>query len=63
VAGERTSAAPTAAAQAPRQISASTADELPFTGYAAIPMLFIGLALLGSGLVLRRGSRRSGDTL
>lgn len=59
VAGERTSSEPTAAAQAPRQVAASTADELPFTGYAAIPMLLIGLALLASGLVLRRGSRRT----
>jgi hypothetical protein len=61
VAGARTGSTPstTAAAQAPRQVSASTADELPFTGYAAIPMLFFGLLLLGSGLVLRRGSRRA----
>jgi hypothetical protein len=50
----------TAAAQVPRQVSASTANELPFTGYAAIPLLFVGLALLASGLVLRRGSRRDG---
>jgi hypothetical protein len=27
---------------------------LPFTGYAAIPLLLIGVALLGTGLVLRR---------
>jgi hypothetical protein len=64
VAGARTNGtqSTTAAAQAPRQISASTADQLPFTGYAAIPMLFFGLLLLGSGLVLRRSSRRAGDT-
>jgi hypothetical protein len=48
----------TVAAQAPRQLSASSADELPFTGYAAIPMLFIGITMLGSGLVLRRSTRR-----
>jgi hypothetical protein len=61
VAGARASGTPstTAAAQAPRQVSAATADELPFTGYAAIPMLFFGLLLLGSGLVLRRSSRRA----
>jgi hypothetical protein len=47
----------TAAAQAPRQISASQAKRLPFTGYAAIPLLLIGLALLIAGLVLRRGTR------
>jgi hypothetical protein len=58
VAGARTGGETTAAAQAPRQVSASTAKELPFTGYAAIPMLFIGLVLLASGLMLRRSSRR-----
>lgn len=54
VAGERET---TAAAQAPRQLSASQADQLPFTGYAAIPLLLIGLALLVAGLVLRRSTR------
>jgi hypothetical protein len=47
----------TAAAQAPRQLSASQADRLPFTGYAAIPLLLVGLALLVAGLVLRRSTR------
>jgi hypothetical protein len=28
--------------------------ELPFTGFAAIPVLLLGVALLGGGLVLRR---------
>lgn len=46
-----------AAAQAPRQLSASQADRLPFTGYAAIPLLIIGLTLLVAGLVLRRSTR------
>ncbi len=46
--------APSAVAQAPRQLAASEADELPFTGYAAIPMLLIGMALLISGVLLRR---------
>ncbi len=41
--------------QAPRQVAASTdEDSLPFTGFAAIPVLLIGLALLISGVVLRR---------
>lgn len=45
----------TAAAQAPRQVAAQEQrSELPFTGYAAIPILLIGLLLLGSGLLLRR---------
>lgn len=39
--------------QPARQVSAG-ADELPFTGYAAIPLLLLGLALLVCGLVLRR---------
>jgi hypothetical protein len=53
------SAAPSASVQAPRQLEASTGNELPFTGYASIPMLLVGLALLVSGLVLRRGTRRA----
>jgi hypothetical protein len=31
-----------------------TSDQLPFTGFAAIPVLLGGVALLGGGLVLRR---------
>lgn len=45
--------------QAARQLSASAAGELPFTGYLAIPLLLMGLALLAAGCVLRRGSRSS----
>lgn len=56
VAGEQASS-PAATAQAPRQVAAAQGDQLPFTGYAAIPLLLVGLALLASGLVLRRGSR------
>ena len=48
-----------AAAQAPREVEMSAGDQLPFTGFAAIPMLLVGLALLGSGLVLRRSARRA----
>ncbi len=32
-------------------------DELPFTGFAAIPVLILGVALLTGGFALRRGSR------
>jgi hypothetical protein len=32
----------------------SGGDELPFTGFAAIPVLIGGVALLGGGLLLRR---------
>jgi len=46
--------------QVTRQVSADTtpSDELPFTGFAAIPVLLIGVFLLASGFVLRRGNRR-----
>jgi hypothetical protein len=44
--------------QAPRQVVASGGDNLPFTGFTAIPVLLGGLALLATGLMLRR---RTGD--
>lgn len=44
----------TAAVQAPRQLEASQAQQLPFTGYGLIPILLIGMLLLAGGLVLRR---------
>ena len=49
-------------AQPTRQIEAGadTPGELPFTGFAAIPILIAGLSLLTGGLVLRR---RTGDEL
>lgn len=43
-----------AGAQATRQVEANGADELPFTGFAAVPILIGGIALMGGGLVLRR---------
>ena len=49
--------------QPSRQVEAGAGSgsggELPFTGFAAIPILFGGLVLLGSGLVLR--SRSASD--
>ena len=36
--------------------------KLPFTGYAAVPVLLIGLAFLVGGLLLRRGPRRLQQT-
>jgi hypothetical protein len=39
-------------AQVAQQVEAG--DSLPFTGFAAIPVLLIGVALVGAGLVLRR---------
>jgi hypothetical protein len=51
-----TAEAQPAEAQPARQLESSSADTLPFTGYAAVPLLLVGLALLVSGLVLRRGT-------
>ena len=48
VAGEQT-------AQETRQLGAENGgEELPFTGFAAIPVLLMGLALLSAGFILRR---------
>ncbi len=42
--------------QESRQLGAEAGgEELPFTGFAAIPVLLLGFALLVSGFVLRRG--------
>jgi hypothetical protein len=43
--------------QPTRQVAATTASQLPFTGFAAIPVMLGGIALLTGGLVLRRRSR------
>jgi hypothetical protein len=41
--------------QPTRQVAAASAgDELPFTGFAALPVLVGGVALLGGGVALRR---------
>ena len=42
-----------------QQAAAAQTSELPFTGFAAIPVLLGGLALLAGGLVLRRRTRAS----
>ena len=47
---------PSNGTQPSRQVEAgagTTSKSLPFTGFAAIPILFGGLVLLGGGLVLR----------
>ena len=47
--------------QPTRQVESGTqgtsGNELPFTGFAAIPILLGGVALLSMGLVLRRRTR------
>ena len=40
-----------------QQAAAAQTSELPFTGFAAIPVLLGGLALLAGGLVLRRRTK------
>ena len=46
---------PAAVAQPTAQQSLDTGSgSLPFTGYLAIPVLLIGLALLGAGVMMRR---------
>jgi hypothetical protein len=51
--------APSAPVQPSRQVeSGAGSSQLPFTGFAAIPILIGGIALLTIGLVLRR---RTGD--
>jgi hypothetical protein len=40
--------------QPTRQEAAATNSQLPFTGFAAIPVILGGLALLAGGLILRR---------
>lgn len=50
--------APAEETQSTRQQAAATqTSQLPFTGFAAIPVLLGGLALLTGGLVLRRRTR------
>jgi hypothetical protein len=43
--------------QPTRQVAATTTSQLPFTGFAAIPVMLGGIALLTGGLVLRRRTR------
>ena len=52
---------PSNAVQPSRQVEAgaTTGSSLPFTGFAAVPILLGGIVLLSAGLVLRR--RTSGE--
>ena len=40
-----------------RQVAAVEGEQLPFTGFAAIPVLLIGAVLLGGGVLMRRSAR------
>ena len=50
------------AAQQERQVAAGVqggGSELPFTGFAAIPIIVLGVAMIATGMVLRRRTGRS----
>ncbi len=51
--------------QPARQLAATSAngEKLPFTGFAAVPILLLGLALLASGVFLRRFGQHSPSKL
>jgi len=51
---DTTDTSETTPAQSTRQVSSNDNSSLPFTGYAAIPVLLIGLSLLSVGVVMRR---------
>ena len=55
---ENNGGSPTAQPERQVESGAQGNGQLPFTGFAAIPVLLGGVALLGTGLVLRR---RTGD--
>jgi hypothetical protein len=60
VAPEERAVAPEQSAPLPtRQVEAAadTGPHLPFTGFAALPVLLLGLALLSGGLIIRRSTR------
>jgi hypothetical protein len=48
---------PAEATQPTRQVAATATSQLPFTGFAAIPVMLGGIALLTGGLLLRRRTR------
>jgi hypothetical protein len=54
LAGEQNSAQPQRQVEAGAQ--GTSGSQLPFTGFAAIPVLIVGLVLTAGGLVLRRRS-------
>jgi hypothetical protein len=51
--------APAVETQAVRQVAAtSSGGSLPFTGFLAVPVLIVGLGLLGAGVFMRMRVRR-----
>lgn len=46
--------APAVAQPSQQQALEGAGNQLPFTGYAAVPVLLLGLGLLGTGIVMRR---------
>ena len=61
VLGETQGTSPSAATgtqvQAAQQVASSGTKSLPFTGFAAIPIVLAGIAMLGGGAWLRRRMR------
>lgn len=51
-------AQPTQATPARGTTAPDAEGQLPFTGFAVVTTLLLGLALLGTGMVLRRNARR-----
>lgn len=56
VGGEGAARVPAAQPSRQVELGSTTPGELPFTGYAGLTVLMMGLALLTAGLVLRRRS-------
>lgn len=47
--------------QAVRQVATSSSGTLPFTGFLAIPVLIVGVGLLGAGVAMRMRHRSGHD--
>ena len=47
--------------QAVRQVASTSSGSLPFTGFLAIPVLIIGVGLLGAGVAMRLRLRSGND--
>lgn len=56
-----TSPATAADTQADRQVADSGSGSLPFTGFMAIPVLIVGVGLLGAGVAMRLRTRSRND--